>query len=221
MRKVEIFPKSEIPQLSKGSLPGGRTHRIANVAKARPEVRAPCLCTAVQDDVLDHRVADVANRVDDWHCGGRDRTKIMREGEDGPAVANRTEGSVLGVGERPVCGELCTDDDILAGLIRGTGGLTNMWNERRSICDHVVVAWLTLRVEWYAEPSEMVSVELHHEGDWERTLDPVVDFGERDGIGELHFMRKGSPGRGGPVGDEGVVAADPFRTNIRIYLHRM
>ena len=99
------------------------THRIADGAEARPEVRAPQLHAAVQDDVPDGRVADVADRVDDGGGGGRDRAEVVREGEDGPAVADRAEGRVLRVGERPVRGELRTDDDVLAGLVCGASGL--------------------------------------------------------------------------------------------------
>ena len=52
-------------------------------------------------------------------------------------------------------------------------------------------------------------------------MDAVVDLGECNGVGELHFMREDCPRGGVPVGNEGVVAADPFRTNVRIHLHCM
>ena len=102
---------------------GGETYRIANVGKARPEVRAPLLHAPVQYDVLDNGVPDVADRVDHRRCGRRDSTQIMCEGEDRPAVADGTEGCVLSVRERPVRRELRADEDVLASLIRGTSGL--------------------------------------------------------------------------------------------------
>ena len=77
----------------------------------------------VQDDVLDDGIADVAHRVDNWSSGGRDGTEVVREGEDGPAVADRAKSCVLGVGECPIRGELCTDGDVFPGLISGPGGL--------------------------------------------------------------------------------------------------
>ena len=62
-----------------------------------------------------------------------DRTKIVREGEDGPAVVDRTEISVGSVGELAVADELRTDDSVRAALPRRALSLW-VWVSYMRVC---------------------------------------------------------------------------------------
>jgi hypothetical protein len=85
-----------------------------------PEVRAAGLHDVSRAAHHDRRVPRVADAVDERTRGNSiDSAKVVREGEDRPVVARRTEVTVLGVGESTIVQELGADDRVLAGLEGG------------------------------------------------------------------------------------------------------
>lgn len=97
----------------------------------REEVRRARLYHVARRDVLRSRVANVPNGEDDRGRGrGPDGAKVLREGEDGPAVLGGTERGVLCVGQFAVVDELCADDCVLASLVSDTGRLARVLAKR-------------------------------------------------------------------------------------------